>query len=61
MAKILLNRLLEQNPSKRYTADKILRHPWVTRRKYDNIPKTYLEIFKIGSLRKKLSQVYRYI
>ena len=44
MAKNLINKLLEPNPSWRYTSDKALRHPWITRNKNDEIPKTFNEI-----------------
>ncbi len=54
MAKILLNKLIEANTSKRYTADKILKHPWISRNIYDPIPKTYLETMRIRTLRKKM-------
>ena len=43
MAKTLLNKLLEFNPSWRYTAEKALKHPWVTRRVNDIIPETFNE------------------
>ncbi len=43
MAKILLNKLLEFNPSWRYTAEKALKHPWITRRVNDIIPETFNE------------------
>ena len=44
MAKNLIHKLLEPNPSWRYTSDKALRHPWITRNKNDEIPKTFNEI-----------------
>ena len=43
MAKTLLNKLLEFNPSWRYTAEKALKHPWITRRVNDIIPETFNE------------------
>jgi serine/threonine protein kinase len=57
MAKLLLERLLEPDPSKRYTADKILKHPWITRNINDNIPLTYLEIWRGDELKKKMTEV----
>jgi len=54
MANLLLRKLIEPNTSKRYTADKVLKHPWVTRNIYDPIPKTYLETMRIRTLRKKM-------
>ena len=44
MAKNLISKLLEPNPSWRYTSDKAIRHPWITRNKSDDIPKTFNEI-----------------
>ena len=44
MAKNLLNKLLEPNPSWRYTSDKAIKHPWITRNKNDEIPETFNEI-----------------
>ena len=44
MAKNLISKLLEPNPSWRYTSDKAIRHPWITRNKNDPIPKTFNEI-----------------
>ena len=43
MAKTLLNKLLEFNPSWRYTAENALKHPWITRRVNDKIPETFNE------------------
>jgi len=57
MADLLLHKLIEPNTSKRYTADKILKHPCVTRSLYDPIPKTYLETMRIRTLRKKMISV----
>ncbi len=44
MANNLIRKLLEINPDWRYTAEKALRHPWITRNKNDEIPKTFNEI-----------------
>jgi serine/threonine protein kinase len=57
MAKMFINKLLEFNPSRRYSADKALKHPWITRCVYDNIPKTHLEIWKTRGHKKKLIEV----
>ncbi len=40
MGKHLINKLLEKNPSYRYTAVPALSHPWVTGKMFDNIPLT---------------------
>lgn len=57
MADLLLHKLIEPNTSKRYTADTILKHPWVTRSLYDPIPKTYLETMRIRTLKNKMFSV----
>jgi serine/threonine protein kinase len=57
MAKMFINKLLEPNPSRRYSADKAMKHPWITRRVFDSIPKTHLEIWKVRGLKKKLIEV----
>ena len=44
MAKNLIMKLLEINPSWRYSSNKAIRHPWITRKKNDEIPKTFNEI-----------------
>jgi serine/threonine protein kinase len=57
MAKLLLSKLLEFNPSKRYSAYNALNHPWITRRIYDDIPNTHLEMWNIRSLKNKFREV----
>lgn len=57
MASHLLGKLLEINSSKRYTADNILKHPWITRNKLDSIPKTYLETMKERTIKNKMLNV----
>jgi len=59
MAQFLLHKLLEVNPYKRYTVDKALNHPWITREKYQNIPETYLEGWRVISIKRKFKQVYK--
>ena len=54
---MFINKLLEFNPSRRYTADKALKHPWITRCIYDTIPKTHLEIWKTRAAKKKIIEV----
>lgn len=55
---MFIKKLLEPNPSRRYTADRALKHPWITRRIYDNIPKTHLEMWKIRGLKLKLIEFF---
>ena len=57
MANHLLVKLIENNTAKRYTADKILKHPWVTRYPFDSIPQTYLENMKVRTLKNKMTNV----
>ncbi len=61
MAYLLIMKLLEPNTSKRYTADKVLKHPWITRNPIDEIPKTYLETMRIRTLKNKIKNVINYI
>ena len=44
MAKHLISKLLEPNPSWRYTAIQAIKHPWITRNVNDIPPKTFNEI-----------------
>ena len=57
MAEMLLHKLIEVNSCKRYSADQIMEHPWITRKKYDQIPKTYLETMHARTLRNKMIAV----
>lgn len=57
MGNHLLSKLLEINTCKRYTADQVLKHPWITRCNFDPIPKTYLETMRSRTLKKKLMHV----
>lgn len=56
MAKLLLVKLLEPDPVKRYSADKALSHPWITKNIHSNIPKTYLESMEANQVRRKILQ-----
>ena len=58
MARSLLQKLLEVNPSRRYTVDKALNHPWITRDHYQNIPETYFEAWRLTSIKRKLKQAF---
>ena len=44
MAKNLIEKLCEPNPSRRYSAFLAAKHPWITRNKYDEIPMTFNDI-----------------
>ena len=57
MAKVLLLKLLEINPTKRLTPEKVLKHPWITRQPFDAIPSTYLEDLKLRGNKNKLIEV----
>ena len=46
MADNLLKHLLVPNPTRRYTSDKVMEHPWVTRKNNDEIPYTFNERIK---------------
>lgn len=54
---LLLGKLLAQNPAKRYSVDKILKHPWITRNLSNDIPRTYLETMKVRTLKNKMREV----
>lgn len=57
MAKNFFEKLVEVNPSHRYTAENALNHPFITRKKFDQIPVTYLEIWKHKSIKSKFQEV----
>lgn len=57
MAKILLLKLLEINPTKRLMPDKILKHPWITRLPFADIPNTYFEDLRIRGIKNKITEV----
>ena len=44
MAKNLMHKLCEPNPSWRYSASLAIKHPWITRNPNDDIPLTFNEI-----------------
>ena len=52
MAKNLLFKLLEPNPSWRYNATQALKHPWITRNKNDEVPLTFNEILHRNNMKK---------
>ena len=55
MAKHLILKLLEPNPSWRYTGAQAIKHPWITRNKEDEIPLTFNEIL-VKSNSKKVAR-----
>ena len=61
MAKLLLVKLLEPDPIKRYSADRALSHPWITKKIHSNIPKTYLESMEANEVRRKILHVRIFI
>ena len=52
MAKHLIFKLLEPNPSWRYNASQAIKHPWITRNKYDEVPLTFNEILHKSNMKK---------
>ena len=52
MAKHLILKLLEPNPSWRYTAAQALKHPWITRNINDEVPLTFNEILHKTNIKK---------
>ena len=57
MAKNLIMKLLEINPSWRYSSEKAIRHPWITRKKNDEIPKTFNEILSFRNSIKNIKDI----
>jgi len=52
MAKHLIFKLLEPNPSWRYNASQAIKHPWITRNKNDEVPLTFNEILHKNNIKK---------
>ena len=52
MAEVLLRKLLEPNPSWRYTADKAIKHPWITRKVNDEVPLTMNDVLSKRNYKK---------
>ena len=52
MAKNLMYKLCEPNPSWRYSANLAIKHPWITRNPYDDIPLTFNEILNRNNSKK---------
>ena len=58
MAKHLVLKLLEPNASWRYTASQAIKHPWITRNKYDEIPLTFNELLSKSNNKKILKDLF---
>jgi serine/threonine protein kinase len=52
MAKNLMHKLCEPNPSWRYSANLAIKHPWITRNPHDDIPLTFNEILNRNNNKK---------
>ena len=58
LAKHLIQKLLEPNPSWRYTASQAIRHPWITRNLKDTPPKTFNELISKSNNKKILKDLF---
>ena len=58
MAKHLILKLLEPNPSWRYTGVQSMKHPWITRNKEDEIPLTFNELLTKSNNKKILRDLF---
>ena len=58
MGKNIIIKLLQKNPSYRYTARLALNHPWITMNKYDQIPLTVYDKLKIDESTEKLKLLF---
>jgi serine/threonine protein kinase len=58
MAKNLIQKLLEPNPSWRYTAAQAIKHPWITRNINDAIPNTFNEILSKSNSKKTFIDLF---
>ena len=58
MAKHLILKLLEPNPSWRYTGSQAIKHPWITRNKEDEVPLTFNEILAKSNNKKMLRDLF---
>ena len=57
MAKNFYCQLVVIQPNHRYAADKALNHPWITRKKGDVVPLTYLQVWKHREGRRNMKKV----
>ena len=58
MAKHLIKKLLEPNPSWRYTASQAIKHPWITRNVNDTPPITFNELLVRSNNKKILKDLF---
>ena len=58
MAKHLIKKLLEPNPSWRYTASQAIKHPWITRNVSDTPPITFNELLVRSNNKKILKDLF---
>ena len=58
MAKHLISKLLEPNPSWRYTASQAIKHPWITRNINDVPPLTFNEILAKSNNKKIMRDLF---
>ena len=58
MAKHLISKLLEPNPSWRYTASQAIKHPWITRNINDIPPLTFNEILTKSNNKKIMRDLF---
>jgi len=58
MAKHLMHKLCEPNPSWRYSANLAVKHPWITRNPNDDIPLTFNEILSRNNTRKNAHTLF---
>ena len=58
MAKHLILKLLEPNPSWRYTAAQAIKHPWITRNKNNDVPLTFNEILIKSNYKKIMKDLF---
>ena len=57
MAKDLLKKLCEPNPMWRYSASMAIKHPWITRDPYGEVPFTFKEILDRNNMKKNAQQI----
>lgn len=53
-----IEKILNKIPSYRYTAKLALNHPWITNKKYDEIPVNLYEKFRIREYKKKMNFLF---
>ncbi|KAL4465979.1 hypothetical protein ABPG74_004216 [Tetrahymena malaccensis] len=61
LAKDLLLRMLNKEPSNRYTASQVLKHPFITRKLNSSIPLSFQESARVFQNERKLSQAIKAI